>query len=408
MGASDQSGISLDQMATAFVASTAFGDTYNNGTPVNPDAPITASIVEDIIQHATGVTATQAQANAWVSSGLSIDQVFVDFSLGAQYSAAIESAVQDYLAAAAINGAGLTTVNGVNATGGLTLGTSQTPMTGDGLIVLGGAGALTVVASGLGNTITELNTSTAGGTITANGAGDTINAANGANTITANGAGDHISLGIVSTGTSITAPQAIHAAGAGDTITFTTTAADSTAVTWGTGAISTVDGADSMTGIGANSTVNFGNNTGSGSETVVVTGDLAGATTSGGTSTSGIAMTTLGNVHGGGGDLIVFDNAITELLAAAGAVNVSSATSLAQALDLAAANAGSSQGGAIGAHTGVIDWFQYGGDTYVVEAINSGDVAASHSALASTDEIIKIVGLVSLSGESLLAHTLTF
>ena len=144
-----ESGISLDQMATAFVASTAFGDTYNNGTPVNPDAPITASIVEDIIQHATGVTATQAQANAWVSSGLSIDQVFVDFSLGAQYSAAIESAVQDYLAAAAINGAGLTTINGVNATGGLTLGTSQTPMTGDGLIVLGGAGALTVVASGV-------------------------------------------------------------------------------------------------------------------------------------------------------------------------------------------------------------------------------------------------------------------
>ena len=52
----------------------------------------------------------------------------------------------------------------------------------------GGSGSLTVVASGNGDTITELNTSTAGGTITANGDNDIINVANGANTITANGA----------------------------------------------------------------------------------------------------------------------------------------------------------------------------------------------------------------------------
>ena len=35
----------LDQMAEAFVASTHFGNTYNDGTAVDPDAPITASIV---------------------------------------------------------------------------------------------------------------------------------------------------------------------------------------------------------------------------------------------------------------------------------------------------------------------------------------------------------------------------
>ena len=44
---------------------------------------------------------------------------------------------------------------------------------------------------------------------------------------------------------------------------------------------------------------------------VVSTGDLTGATTSGGTSTSGIAMTTQGNGVDGHGDLIVFDNAAT-------------------------------------------------------------------------------------------------
>ncbi len=140
-----------------------------------------------------------------------------------------------------------------------------------------------------------------------------INAANGANTITANGADDTITLGVVSTGTAITAAQTIHAAGAGDVITFATQAADGTAVTWA--GASTVDGGNTSTGIGANSTVNFGNNTGGGSETVVVAGDLTGATT-----TTGISMITLGNVVNDGGDQIVFNNAATELLTGTGAV----------------------------------------------------------------------------------------
>jgi hypothetical protein len=262
-----------------------------------------------------------------------------------------------------------------------------------------------VMASGASDIITELNTSAAGGTITANGADDTIVAANGANTITANGAGDTISLGAISAGNSITSAQTIHAAGAGDVITFATTAADGGALTWA--AVSTVDGGNSSTGIGANSTVNFGNNIGGGSEAVVVTSDLAGATTSGGTSTSGIAMTTLGNVVDSHGDLIVFGNASTEVLASANAVNVITAGSLAQALDMAASAAGNSQsGGMIPAHTGVIDWFQYGGNTYVAEAINTTGTPQTHSALAATDEVIKIVGLVNLS-ETLAGHFLT-
>jgi hypothetical protein len=179
-----------------------------------------------------------------------------------------------------------------------------------------------------------------------------INAANGANTITANGADDTITLGVVSTGTAITAAQTIHAAGAGDVITFATQAADGTAVTWA--GASTVDGGNTSTGIGANSTVNFGNNTGGGSETVVVTGDLTGATTSGGTSTAGIAMITLGDVVDGKGDQIIFNNATSEVLAGTSAVKVTSAASLAQAFDLAAASAAASQsGGKIGADTGV-------------------------------------------------------
>ena len=396
------SALTLPELAAAVVASQTFANTYSGGTLIDPNSPVTAGIVEALYTQALGHPPSQATLNDWLSSGLTVAEAFQDMVTSESYFETTQLAIEQYLTAAAINQAGLTTVNGTDATGGLDLG-----LTPSSLTVLGGSGALTVVASGSGDTITELNTSTAGGTITANGAGDTINAANGANTITANGGGDHINLGVVATGTSITAAQIIHTAGAGDTITFATTAGDSTAVIWGTGASSTVDGGNNTTGIGANSTVNFGNNTGSGSETVVLTGDLGGATTSGGTSTSGIAMTTLGNVHDGAGDLIVFNNATTEILAGTSAVNVSSATSLAHALDLAAASAASSQGGTIAGHSGVIDWFHYAGSTYVVEAINGGATAATHNALAATDEVLKIVGLVSLTAESLSLHTLT-
>ena len=401
------SALTLPELAAAVVASQTFANTYSGGTLIDPNSLVTAGIVETLYTQALGHPPSQATLNDWLSSGLTVAEAFQDMVTSESYFETTQLAIEQYLTAAAINQAGLNTVNGADATGGLTLGALATPLTPSGLTVLGGSGALTVVASGAGDTVTELNTSTAGGAITANGAGDIINAANGASTITANGGGDHINLGVVATGTSITAAQIIHTAGPGGTITFATTAADSTAVTWGTGASSTVDGGNNTTGIGANSTVNFGNNTGSGSETVVLTGDQGGATTSGGTSTSGIAMTTLGNVHDGAGDLIVFNNATTEILAGTSAVNVSSATSLAHALDLAAASAASSQGGTIAGHSGVIDWFHYSGSTYVVEAINDGATAATHNALAATDEVLKIVGLVSLTAESLSLHTLT-
>jgi hypothetical protein len=319
-----ESGTSLDQMALAFVASTAFGNTYNGGTAVDPNAPITGSIVSAVIQAATGVAAAQAQIDAWVNTGLTVDQVFVDFALGDQYSAHIQSTVQGYLDAAAINAAGLTTVDGINATGALTLGTSATPLTGNNLTVLGGSGSLTVVASGNDDTITELSTSTAGGTITASGSNDTVTLADGANTIT-------------------------------------------------------------------------------------LTGNLTGATTQNGTTTSGIAMTTLDNVVNAPSDQIIFNNATAEKLAATSAMNVTGAgSSLAKALDIAASDAAASQaGGQIAAHTGVIAWFQLGGNTYIVEAINSTASAAAHASLAATDEVIKIVGQIDLSGESLTGHTLT-
>ena len=313
------------------------------------------------------------------------------------------------IAIGSINDPGLTLINGTDSIGALTLGAAATPLSQVDLTVLGGTGTLTVVASGAGDIVSELATSTAGGTITATGAGDAITAANGANTITATGANDLINLGVVATGTSIIAAQTIHAMGANDIIAFATTAVDGTAVTWA--GASTVDGGSSSLGIGPHDKITFGNNIGNGSETIVITGDLTGATTSGGSSISGIAMITLDNVVDNAGDKLVFNNAITEMLAVptgSNQVNVTGAASLGQALDIAAADAALSQkGGLIAGHTGVIDWFQYAGNTYLVEAINPTSVAASHTALAATDEVVKIVGLVSLNGEGFVDHTFT-
>ena len=145
----------------------------------------------------------------------------------------------------------------------------------------------------------------------------------------------------------------------------------------------------------------------------VVTGDLTGAATSaGGNSITGIFIPSIGFLGALVGSQIVFNNAPTEALAypngAAEQVNVASANWLGQALDMAAATDASSQsGGLIPAHTGVIDWFQYGGDTYIVEAINPTSTPETQTALTATDAVVKLVGLVDLTGEQFAADTLT-
>jgi hypothetical protein len=48
----------------------------------------------------------------------------------------------------------------------------------------------------------------------------------------------------------------------------------------------------------------------------------------------------------------------------------------------------------LNAKTGLADWFQYGGNTYIVEAVNTGPTSAAHAALGVHDEVIKLTGLV--------------
>jgi len=100
-------------------------------------------------------------------------------------------------------------------------------------------------------------------------------------------------------------------------------------------------------------------------------------------------------------------------------VNMAGATSLANALDIAAGAAvqidalgaathssvanGVVNLGAAGAgfaKVGLLDWFQFGGNTYIEEVINSGAAPAAHGALATGDIVIQLTGLVNVATDT--------
>lgn len=82
-----QNGGSVESIASAFVGSTIFANSYNSGLPVNPDAPITSAIAKEIITNALGTAPTANQVTAWVNTTLPIVDVFKAFALGDQFSA---------------------------------------------------------------------------------------------------------------------------------------------------------------------------------------------------------------------------------------------------------------------------------------------------------------------------------
>jgi hypothetical protein len=320
----------------------------------------------------------------------------------------------------AVTDTGLTTIDATHTDGLVTLadvsaltqaGLTITGSTGGGTLDLGlnTAGVFTGGASGAGDHIT--GSDFGADLIVAGGAGDVIVDGTGSNVIAANGAGDTITDGGNAAGYSNTQSIVIHASGAGDTITLATTATNGGAITFDAGGSVEIDGGSATAGVGANSTISLGN--GTATEAVVVTGALTGATSAGTP-----AMVTLSNAHTDGTDVVVFNNATNETLADSTAghtnqVNVANTATLGAALDLAAATAAMSQqsgldhAGSIAAHTGVIDWFQWGGNTYVVEAINATSAAATHTALAVGDAVVKLTGLVDLTHATITGHDLT-
>ena len=289
----------------------------------------------------------------------------------------------------------LKTVDAHNATAAFTLG-DLTPIANAGLTVdLAVAHASTISVSGAGDTIVDGSATGTFGNgvvdVTANGLGDTItvSSSGAGNHVVANGGNDTIDLG----NNGAAGGYAVTALGSGDTIVFTAT--HNTA---------------SVVAVGSSASVTFG----AGNEAVVTTGDLTGATSGG-----SYAVTTLNHVVAGANETITFNNATNENWAhftnAGSQVNVASVTTLSGALDLAASqaalsanpNPGAAAYATLAANTGAIDWFQFHGDTYVVEAINSTGANAAHTALTATDEVVKITGLVDLSHSNFVGHTLT-
>jgi len=113
------------------------------------------------------------------------------------------------------------------------------------------------------------------------------------------------------------------------------------------------------------------------------------------------------------GNVIDFDDAAGVAYSLLGAtvatsqVNVASATSLAQALNMAANYTllVQDQGTAVttanlAANTAAITWFQYGGDTYVVAMVNDTAAAVQQTALDANDIVVKLTGLVDLTGSN--------
>lgn len=94
-------------------------------------------------------------------------------------------------------------------------------------------------------------------------------------------------------------------------------------------------------------------------------------------------------------DKITFANKGTETFATA-KFDVSGAATLAAALDLASAGDGSTNG--------IVKWFQFGGNTYVVEDMTAG------ATFAATDIAVKLTGTLDLSTSTIdtAANTLTF
>jgi len=48
------------------------------------------------------------------------------------------------------------------------------------------------------------------------------------------------------------------------------------------------------------------------------------------------------------------------------------------------------------AHTGLLDWFQRGGNTYIVEVLNNSGAGAAHAGLAAGDTVVELAGLVNV------------
>ena len=156
--------------------------------------------------------------------------------------------------------------------------------------------------------------------------------------------------------------------------------------------------------IGYSSTLNIGS-TFSGTANIKLTGDYYN---SGGLITVNGLPAQIAHRAGATVALDFTDPALTGGVKLAGStfagsiVDETGVTYLGAALDRAA-----SYNSPINAHSGVIDWFQFNGDTYIVESENTGSSPITLTGLGGHDIAVKLTGLVDLSTAHFSAGVVT-
>ena len=293
------------------------------------------------------------------------------------------------LASLTIGGTDALSINGIQDTALNTIN-----ITDAGVVTLGATTALNQTLN-----ITD----TAGvANLHLSGAGDTVSlGAAVTDTITASGKGLTLTTTVAGTVLDVKGATATNATVTmySNSVTHTSNAGNNTIkvganshVTLGTAAQTT---ANTITA-GASSVITLDKHVGTDgvATTITITGDTTGAPSSG-----LYQMTTINNAA---------DNATTthgaNIIAALGgtanhatvaAINVASATtSLSAALDIAAKEDGGVAGMAY------VDWFQYGGNTYVFE-----HVGAAENAMSSNDYVVKLTGIVDLTKFAIVNNT---
>lgn len=277
----------------------------------------------------------------------------------------------------------LSSVSALASTGTLTLTSDKV-----GLSVTGSSRANTITESGA-NSVVSVTHNYAGGSsattvdpqvIIANGSGASVTLSeygapttgNNTYTITANGSGAIIDTsGFLVVGT--TAPSITTSGGTGATITV------------GAG----ISGAVIGVNVGTGNTVNLVDGY-IGSTTVPYVNINLAAATAGDISTGSYTLTKVVGATVASDTLTFPVQALANTWTAA-PVNVAAATTLEAALNQAATGSGLTVG------TGSIKWFQYGGDTYIVDNVAE---ATATTGFDASDVIVKITGLIDLSGVS--------
>ena len=280
-----------------------------------------------------------------------------------------------------INANNLKTIDASNTTSSFILGSTNNYDTHNNLTIqLSGNATSTLYLAGADDTVTQ-NQGIGAVTINATGSNLDIELSNGNDTINAYGANNTIKVG---SGT-----DTIKATGAGDTIEV-------------------ASGASTNIYVGNNAKVTLGTDgvVDTGVDTIYV-----GAAVTGGDSSnfSYTEINVVNGTHTANNDVVIDlnDTATTAnaftIAGDLGQINVADAKSLADALDMAAdySKLAATQGSnpvKLAANTTYVDWFWYDGDTYIVEMRNSTTSAVTQDHLDNDDIVVKIDGLVDLSG----------